>query len=367
MEKVQMDSFLLCTAHASRLTRLIPIFLVGVLITGCGNKMLPKPLSDEAPPQIGNLQVQVRAKGVELSWCVANLPEADSKNSGLRLSVQKAEIKWENRSCLDCPVPNQREVLNLDALHPQPAVLENQKYIWIDPDAALQHVYRYQVLLMDKKGNQLSASNIVMAKLVPAPPPPRDLHATTEPQGIILRWKTPGKDEHGRPLQGDLQFHVERHASGAAWEKASTVPVRGSTFMDPAVASAQSYDYRVIPVLLFEGTPVVGEPAVVRMVKTPDSLPPPPPKTVWIVPSKGSLEVQWTESDGKISGYHVYRREGKEITRLTSSPIQHPPYVDKSMKKNTVYHYAVSAVSTLGDQREGLLSKWIEIRSLSFE
>ena len=81
----------------------------------------------------------------------------------------------------------------------------------------------------------------------------------------------------------------------------------------------------------------------------------------------GPLEIHWTESDGKNGGYHVYRREGKEIIRLTASPVQHPPFVDHGAKKGSTYSYAVSAVSTQADHKEGLLSKWTEVRNLLME
>jgi hypothetical protein len=369
MEKRQMNIHLICVTKYSQLARLIPIFILVLLITGCGNKTLPTPISQEAPPQIRDLQAKVNSKGVELSWSLSDLPApADSREAAIHLSIQKSELSWENRSCLDCPATNQQELVNIDPFHPQPAAVVNEKLTWVDPAVSPRHAYRYLFTLLDKKGRQLAVSTVI-AKVLPPPGQPRDLQAATEPQGIILRWKPPttAKYQQGQGFQGDLQFLVERHAPGGAWEKASAVPVKSTTFMDPAVASTHSYDYRVVPILMFEGTSIVGESAVVQQVKAPDALPPPPPKTVWVVPAKGVLDVQWTESEGKVRGYHVYRREGKEITRLTSTAIPHPPYVDRSVRKNVIYYYAVSAVSSLDDQREGLLSKWVEIRSLSFE
>jgi hypothetical protein len=79
------------------------------------------------------------------------------------------------------------------------------------------------------------------------------------------------------------------------------------------------------------------------------------------------LEVHWLKSEGNVEGYHIYRREGKEISRLTATPVQNPPYLDRSIKKNVVYAYAVSSVGNQTGKREGLLSKWAEIRSLMLE
>ena len=66
----------------------------------------------------------------------------------------------------------------------------------------------------------------------------------------------------------------------------------------------------------FEDTLIWGEPSVFRQAKAPDALPPPPPGNVWVIPVKGALEMHWLKSEGKVEGYHVYRREGKEIIRL---------------------------------------------------
>ena len=108
------------------------------------------------------------------------------------------------------------------------------------------------------------------------------------------------------------------------------------------------------PLLIMDGTTISGEPSQVHDAKSPASLPPTPPNRVWTIPAKGGMEVHWVEPEGKIVGYHVYRREGKEIIRLTSSPVQRPPYLDTSVKRNIVYFYAVSAVGAQQDHKEGL-------------
>jgi hypothetical protein len=41
--------------------------------------------------------------------------------------------------------------------------------------------------------------------------------------------------------------------------------------------------------------------------------------------------------------------------------------VDQGAKKGATYSYAVSAVSAQADHKEGLLSKWTEVRNLITE
>jgi hypothetical protein len=111
----------------------------------------------------------------------------------------------------------------------------------------------------------------------------------------------------------------------------------------------------------------MGQSVVSARTKAPAAVPPPPPRTVWMIPSKGAIEVHWMESEGAAAGYHVYRREGKEITRLTAAPVARGPFLDRAVKKNALYAYAVSAVNPQAEEQEGLLSKWVEIRSLQFD
>ncbi len=349
------------------LTGMIPILVFGLLLTGCGKKTFPKAASVEAPPQIRDLQVQVRAKGVELTWTIPDQMRTVSKETKYRFDIKRSELLWNNRNCLDCPGTIQQDLQMIDAAYPDPAIQQDFRLSWTDPAVSVQHAYRYQITILDKDSRVVTLSNPAVAKVFHPPGSVRGLLAVPGPQGILIQWKPPTKDIQGQAMHGDLEFVVERYSPNKAWEKVSAVPIRANNFLDQGVAAENMYGYRVTPTLVYEDTPILGEASTTGQVKAPEALPPPPPATVWAIPSKGALEVQWTESEGSVAGYYVYRREGKEIIRLTASPVQHPPYVDRSVKPNAVYFYAVSAVSTQPDHREGLLSKWAEIRSLPFE
>lgn len=351
----------------SLLPGVILVLCLSLLLAGCGRKGLPKLMIDQPVPQVSNLQAQGLSKGIELRWAVPESMRTKSKDGPFRFSVLRSDIPWQDRNCMDCPAPDQRELLIVDPTFPEPAVLEGDTIVWIDTTAVQHHAYRYQIVVQDDKGRPVSSSVQVTTKFVEAPAPIANLAAMTAPQGILVQWKPPQKDEKGHALEGTLQFIIERRAPNGQWQQITSAPVRGNNYLDQDIAGEKTYDYRVTPVLLFEDTPIAGEPTVTLQAKAPEAVAPPPPQTVWAIPSKGALEVQWTPSEGAAGGYHVYRREGKEIIRLTSSPVKNPPYVDKAIKKNAIYFYAVSAVSNGTDGREGLLSKWAEIRSLAFE
>jgi hypothetical protein len=346
---------------------LFPILVTALLLTGCGKKMFPQPVTEGPPPQVRDLEATVSSKGVELSWSV---PAEMTKGLPYRFAVWKTELNWENRNCLDCPAPTQQEVARVDPARPEPASAQDGKLVWIDTLVSKHHAYRYQVAIQEreKRAVPISLSNPAVAKVVPAPQPPTDLQAVTQQHGILLHWKESRKDVNGRKLEGEVEFLVERHVPNEQWEKASPVLIKGTSYLDKLVTSHKAYDYRVTPILQFEGSSVVGEPAAVGQAKAPGAIPPPPPKSVWVIPTKGAVEIQWTKSEAAAVAYHIYRKEGKEITRLTSTPVAGPPYVDRSVKKNTLYYYAVSAINTQSDQaEEGLLSKWVEFRSVLSE
>jgi len=349
----------------SRFTGLVPVLCLGLLLSGCGLKTYPKPITQAQIPQIQDLKTQVRLKEVELSWSVPERLNDSTKDTGYTLAVLKAELNWGNRNCPDCPAPSQQEAQIIDPARPAPAVRNGNIYTWLDANVSLQKAYRYQIVVRDRNGQPLSSSNPSVIKVIAPPPPLKNLTAASDQRGISLQWKASAtKTTPGQLSPGEIQYLVERHSAEGIWDRLTAVPVKGNTFLDSALASSQIYDYRVTPVYVFEDSLVLGESSVFRQVKAPNALPPPPPGNVWVIPVKGALEVHWLKSDGKVEGYHVYRREGKDIIRLTTAPVQNPPYVDQSIKKNVVYSYAVSAVSNQTGQKEGLLSKWAEIRSL---
>lgn len=339
---------------------IISICVLSIMLSGCGKKMFPKHIGEAPPPQVNDLRAQVMPRMVELSWS----PVA-AGDKVVAYSIMKSELKWENRNCLECPAPDQQQVQSIAI---STAKASEGKLRWTDTDVAYRRAFRYQIAALDEKGARLSLSNAAIAKVYPGPAAPVNVTAATQPQGVLISWKPVFKDPEGNNLDAaSVSFRVERHSGEKAWEKASPSPVKGNSYYDQTIASEQNYSYRVVPVLNVDDAAIYGEPSSTILVKAPEAMAPPPPDKVWITPARGALEIHWTESDGKNSGYHVYRREGKEIIRLTASPVEHQPFVDKGAKKGATYFYAVSAVSSGPDHKEGLLSKWTEVKNLLME
>jgi hypothetical protein len=355
------------TARRGRLYHLL-VLLSCLVATSCGTKTFPRPEQQIPPPQIKDASAEVHPKGVELSWTMPDQMITKVKGKFFQFVIQKADVSWENRNCLDCPATFQDKQV-IDPLRPEPALKQGKKFTWRDTGVSREHAYRYQIAVRNEQGRIVAVSNGVAVKVLTPPAILPKVAAVTEAQGILVRWQKPPKEQTPTAAQGRLHYQVERSLSGKTpkWEAISPVPVDGLEFLDTAVASDQSYDYRVTPVLVFEETQIFGEPATFNMAKAPETVTPPPPQSVWVVPGKGQLEVHWLESEGKVLGYHVYRRQGQDIIRLTANPLNHAPFSDKAAKKNETYFYAVSAVSPGPQFREGLLSKWIEVHNVFAE
>ncbi len=331
------------------------VFLFCALASAsCGMVGNPKPINPEAPPEISDLEAMVRPGAVELMW---SIPAGDNVNSYV---VRRSRIRWEDRECGTCSPIGQDEVHMFDRFHPEPAVAANGKMVWEDRNVNMSGAYRYRITVTDRKGHILSASNQVVVKILPPPPRVEDLRAEPGRQGIGLQWKSPRK---GKESFEEIRYVLERRQSGGLWEKVSPVPITGDSFTDSAIRSKQVYDYRVSSLIVMDGVNILGESATIQHVEAPDAIPPPPPTTVWALLNNGAVQVQWTESGG-VAGYHVYRRgESGEIVRLTDEPIKHPPFDDSNVQANALYFYAVSAVGSDPHHREGMVSKWIEIRN----
>ena len=337
---------------------IILICAFSAAIAGCGRKMFPHPMGTPPPPRIDDLGGRVEPRAVELSWTPVSAAAARS----IHYSILKSDISWEKRNCLECPPTAQLPVRSMDAATAKPS--PDGKLRWVDPGVCTRQAYRYQIALIDDRGITLSLSNPVIAKIYPGPVAPVDLTAMTQPRGVLLQWKQAPKDIEGKHIDvSALSFRVQRLSGADTWKDISPL-VKGEAYYDQQAAPGENMTYRVVPVRSMDEENVYGEPSASVSVAGPQSAPPPPPGRVWITPAHAGLEVHWIEDEVKTAGYYVYRKQGKEIVRLTASPVLRPPFTDSGVRQGETYYYAVSAVSNLPSHEEGLLSKWVEVRNL---
>lgn len=338
---------------------IIFIFALSALVSGCGIKTFPKPIGAPPPPRVNNLSARVEPGAVEISWSA--LPPAQTK--AIRYSIMRSTVAWDKRNCLECPPPAQAEVHSIDAATAKPGA--DGKLRWIDHAVSMHKALRYQIALINDNGHKVSLSNPAIAKIYPGAVAPSDLRATIQERGVLFEWKQTPKDVQGHPLKATtLSFVVQMQSASNVWTDVSPL-VKGEAYYDKEVPAGTVSTFRVLAVRSIDSENVYGEPSSTITVMGPKSSgAPPPPAKVWMVPVHGGLEVHWLEDQGKTAGYYVYRKQGKEIVRLTANPVSHPPYVDHGLSRGATYSYAVSAVSAQPNHKEGLLSKWVSVRNL---
>ena len=137
---------------------IISICVLSIILSGCGKKLFPKHIGEAPPPQVSDLRAQVMLRSVELSW--SPIPAGDK---AVAYSILRSELKWENRGCLECPAPDQHQVQKIDIAAAK--AVSDGKFRWTDNDVSYRRALRYQVAVLDDKGNQLSLSNPAIAKV----------------------------------------------------------------------------------------------------------------------------------------------------------------------------------------------------------
>ncbi len=348
--------------------RLVVLFsLVVLMVSACGKKTPPEPIAAAPPPAVEGFTAEVSDGRVLLEWSVTHHRDGAAAAADERLIIQRSLVLWKDRQCRECPPLALHQAADLNPKSPAPAVLEEGRYRWADRDVTLGEVYRYQIALVERGGRTLSVSPPLHVWMIEPPAAPAALSAAPEPRGITLQWEDPGGIEQALAQGAAVAYRVERWNPEEGWVPLSRTPVRGNGFLDAQVDVGATYNYRVTSLYEAGDAVVYGDSAEIQGIAAPEAVSPPPPETVWIIPHGANLEVYWSESGEAVRGYHVYRKHGREIARLTAQPVTGPPFVDEAVEKNEVYLYAVSCVSSGASQREGLLSKWVEIRNVSFD
>lgn len=346
--------------------QLATVFVIGCLLSSCGNKTFPKPIRPEAMPQISAVSAKVKDAHVLLDWTLSGPLPQGTRAGAVEFAVNRADVDPE-KDCRECPPATAERVAVIEISQDAAARTEAATFSWTDVKVESAATYRYQVILLDRKQRPLGRSETVQATVLPPPGAPNKLTATANAEGILLQWEPPKEPKGKYPAPAQLRFTIERSSRAKDWAMITAEPIKGSRFMDATVADGWTYNYRVTSLIGRDGVYVWGRQADRTGIAAHKLLTPPPPQTVWVIPDQGNLQVYWSASDGPTQGYHIYRKHNGEIARLTLNPVESPPFLDDKAEANAIYSYAVSAVSPKASHEEGLLSKWTEFRNITFE
>lgn len=355
-----------------------------LILQGCGRKTLPLPEVRQVLPEITIEKADITGDGVVISWkCPKVRGSEDEKGilfpvgkKGVKKSgefdnypycfvVEKAEVSQGGLLCTECPDLPWEQSPCIHPAFPEPATLEEGMMKWKDGKVRRGHTYRYRIVVYDMATQRPLVYSIPFDLQVYEPPVEIEKgNARSDEKGILLRWFLPAGVDVQKNA-GDIKFAVEKRYDASPWKRVDSGDCGDTSYLDTDVKPGVTYEYRVTPYIKKSTVTVWGKTFVLPPITAEETMLPPPPQTLWVVPGKQGLEVHWIEVTKPVKGYHVYRKqEDGTIVRLTQKPVEHPPFVDKMVKRNVVYFYAVSSVSPYPPYKEGLVSSWIEIRNV---
>ena len=335
------------------------IVAVLLVLPGCGRK------GDPLPPQIrradATRDLTVFQEGPEavLSWSYPAMTSAGGPLPDLEaVEVWRAPIPLgqeplgttaEDRAMRNRLLEAQGERIALlgqtaldDATRGPSLTLRDDLDAWRAVHGAEQPVVLwYAVRTICCGGRPSEYSNI--GRLAPQlpPPPPQDLVARPEREGIRLSWLS----------TGNTTTIVERSDDGQQWDPVTAEPVAVPELLDARAQQGRQWSYRLRAVAKADGEGrVVGEPGPVVAVDYPDLYAPAPPTELVCLPEEARISLRW-QATRDAAGYRIERRVGSGEWEVLVELHRGAEVADEAPPVGTLT-YAVRAVDAAGNRSE---------------
>jgi hypothetical protein len=230
-------------------------------------------------------------------------------------------------------------------------------------------VVAYKVRTRAAKARASADSNMVAARIYPAPGAPRDVHVEVMESALIVTWA-----ETAMPAAASSHsYHVYR----AVLESGQTNPpqdlsqaklkapleLEGSSpsteFRDSHFEFGIPYIYTVRSVAQFGADTVESTDSAPAIVTPRDVFPPAAPTSleIAIVPATlqapAYVELSWAISpEGDLAGYSVYRSDAENAPgeRVSTEILPSPTFRDISVQPGRRYYYRVTALDRSGNE-----------------
>lgn len=233
----------------------------------------------------------------------------------------------------------------------------------------------YKVRARAAKARASADSNIVSARVYPAPDAPRGVKTTVKEELIEITWSAPSNAGEAPPVQAYRVYRGEVETPPQKSPQDQIGPARlqekvplillGETeameFQDKNFEFDHTYVYSVRSMAQYSGTSVESDepPGSTVMVTPRDVFPPKAPTglEVAVIPATGEsaayVELSWAISpEGDLGGYSIYRSNLEDTPgeRISTELLLSPTFRDKSVVSGSRYYYRVSAVDRSGNE-----------------
>ncbi len=185
-------------------------------------------------------------------------------------------------------------------------------------------------------------SNLVAVSVVEPVPAPRDVEATSAPQGVELRWAVSGRE--------GLRYRVFRRLADAE-TRAEVAETSDNVWIDSEAAFGTSYEYRVQALAPANGRFAESDLSEPVAITPEDRFPPSPPENLRASVGFDTIELTWDRvAGGDVAYYRVYRAAATGQETRIANNVTAPSYSDRDITEGEQYRYRVTAVDTLGNE-----------------
>jgi len=358
-----------------------------VLLAGCAQTGPPLPPSLELPKPPADLRAVRKGDRVTLSWSEPTLTTDRQSVRYIGPTLICRSVENEITQCgnpaalLPAPpagphkavAPRRHERKSASEKAAPQVHIDTLPANMLRPDPSAELTYAVEVLNRHARGAGLS--NRVHVPAVVTLPPPSDLSASLNGDGVELTWTSAGEmqklfsDLSGTSSSGlQMRYRVYRREESSGKDAVAgevSLPQRGAIhFTDAGFEWENSYLYRVTTVTIIKRADsevqVEGDDSAPVRVVAHDVFPPSVPTGLQAAYSgegqKPFIDLIWapvTNSD--LAGYNVYRSEtgggeGEKMVKVNSELVKSPAYRDSGIESGKSYTYSVSTVDVRGNE-----------------
>ncbi|MFY9907399.1 MAG: fibronectin type III domain-containing protein [Terriglobales bacterium] len=359
-----------------------------ILLSSCAQTGPPLPPSLELPKPPGDLRASRKGDRVTLTWDEPTLTtdRQTVRYIGPTLICRSVEIDITQcgnpAAMLPAPPASPKKATSPHRKEPKSTSDKPVLQTYTDtlpanmlrPDPAAEFTYAVEVLNRNARGAGLS--NRVHVPAVVTLPPPRNLSASLNGDGVELTWTSGGEAQklfaelsgHSPGLQ--VRYRVYRREENTGAKNTGKDAIAGEVglsehavfhFVDSSFEWEKIYLYRVTAVTVIKRADselqVEGDDSAPVRVVAHDVFPPSVPTGLQAAYSgegqKPFIDVIWAPvTNADLAGYNVYRSggEGQKVVKVNSELVKSSAYRDSAVESGKTYTYSVSAVDARGNE-----------------
>jgi hypothetical protein len=227
----------------------------------------------------------------------------------------------------------------------------------------------YKVRTKEVKARASGDSNVVAARIYPAPEAPRDVRVEVTESALIVNWTEaalpPGASLHGyrvyRTVIESGQPNPPQDLSKAKLKTPLELegPSPSTEFRDSHFEFGTPYLFTVRSVAQFGADTVESADSAPFIVTPRDVFPPAAPTGIEIAivlatpQAPAYVELSWAISpEGDLAGYSVYRSDAEDMPgeRVSAEILPSPTFRDISVQPGRRYYYRVTALDRAGNE-----------------